>query len=371
MTSRARRVLAAAAIVCATACHDEPRPTRERVLAHIPDDVMLVIATDGATLAAPRTRAVLDVLRPRWPERLGCAIDAARVARHVAVGITRARSAVLVLELAEAPTCPALSRLPVEGEPSVWVATLGSAAPAAERAGSVLDAPRFARARPYLATAPLALALEVPGGAAIGTARPEPLEAWLALEMAPWFADAAEGHVRGFVERLGREPTTVQLARRLEVTRDGTQILARLAELPASEPRVTDAELVVALRTILSWAGRARPPAVSLSCPPLLSPIVRCTNGTRFEVSSLALLAPHVATVESTPVIRQGTIAGARLAVPLPRLGLRAGDVVLGVEGRALGHLRDLAEVLARGQGRIVLAIERDGAIAQLELIER
>jgi hypothetical protein len=380
MSSRARWSLAVAVTACVTACRGEaPRPARERVLSHIPDDVMLVVATDGPTLATPRAQAMLDVLRPRWPERLGCAIDAAKAARDVALGITRARAAVLVLELSDAPACAALSRLPAEGAPALWVATLGSAAPAEERARSVLASPRFARALPYLASAPLGLALEVPGGTAIGTARPEPLEAWLTLEMAPWFADAAERHVRAFVERLGREPATVQLARRLEVTRDETQILAQLSELPAAEPRATDAELAVALRTISSWfaswssswsTSGAGAQAGSFVCPPLLSPIVRCVNGTRFEVSSLALLVPHVASIASTPVIRQGGIAGAKLTVPVPRLGLRAGDIVLGVEGRMVRHLRDLADVLLRARGRVVIAIERDGELAQLELVE-
>src|SRR5688572_18930270 len=114
MTSRAGRSLVLVLAVLAawvTGCGGDARPARERVLARIPADVMAVVAASAPTLADPRLRAVVDVLRPRWPARLSCALDAVLAAEHAALGVTAARSGVLVLETRREPTCPALSRI--------------------------------------------------------------------------------------------------------------------------------------------------------------------------------------------------------------------------------------------------------------------
>ncbi|MDB4960750.1 MAG: hypothetical protein JWP01_749 [Myxococcales bacterium] len=82
--------------------HGDDRPARERLLARIAADSAVVITAAGPTLTQPRMRAVIDVLRPHGPARMGCAIDLA--ADHVALGVTEARSAVLVIESRRDPT---------------------------------------------------------------------------------------------------------------------------------------------------------------------------------------------------------------------------------------------------------------------------
>lgn len=368
MISRA----ALAFVVVAAACGgDDARAPRERVLARIPAGVMAVVAADGEALAHARTRAVIDVLRPRWPARLGCAIDAALAADHVALGVTPARAAVLVLETRAEVRCAALSRVATAGDRATWVATLGSAAPV-EASGprdpassAVLGDARFARARPYLLRAPVAVAIDVPGGSAIATATPEPAAAWLAIDMAPMFADAAERHVRGYVERLVGEPQAADLARGIEIQRTGAQIVARLDALPAT------ADLPAAVRVLLGWHGGPRPrgAGAAFTCPPLAAPIVRCTAGTRFEVSALAAAVAPLIAARTAPVIANGVVAGLRLEASIPTLGLRVGDVVVAAQGQPIATRAQLAEVLGGARGVAHLTISRDGASARLQLV--
>lgn len=353
MTSRATSAL----LLALAACGGEP-PPRERVLARIPGTSIAVVAASGPSLAHPRLRAVVDVLRPVWPSRLGCAIDAALGADHFALGITQARSAILVIETRAVVRCPALAKV----TDRIWVATLGDA----ERvATSVLDDPKFSRARPYLATAPIALAIDVPGGSAIGTATAAPLEAWLALDVHPLFADVVENRVRGFIEGLRRAPTTDAFASHIQVTRTGSQIIARLAAAP-------DADLAGATRAVLAAHARVAPAVRSRwLCPPIASPLIACESGNRLVVSALGAAVTPLIDTSLTPVVANGVVDGLRLSAPVPTLGLLAGDIVRAAQGRKLAHRIALAEVLRRAKETLWLTIVRDGTTFQLELEER
>lgn len=358
MSSRAASALALALAACAA----EP-PPRERVLARIPASSIAVLAAGGPSLAHPRLRAVVDVLRPAWPSRLGCAIDAALAADHVALGISQARSATLVIESRAKVRCPALAKL-ADG---LWVATLGEPESVTGARGqpSVLDDPKFARARAYLVSAPIALTIDVPGGSAIGTATAAPLEAWLALDVHPLFADVIENRVRGYLDGLRGDPATGPFASHVEVTRTGSQIVARLGG-------TIDADLAGATRAVLAAHARVTPVArASYLCPPIAPPLIACEPGNRLAVTALGPAVTPLIDASLAPVVANGSIDGLRLTAPVPALGLLTGDVVVAAQGRKVAHRIALAEILRRAHGSLALTIVRDGTTIQLGLHER
>lgn len=353
MTSRA-----ASALVLALAACGADRAPRERVLARTPATSFAVIAASSPSLAHPRLRAVVDVLRPVWPSRLGCAIDAALAADHVALGITLARSATLVIETRADVRCPALAKL---GD-GLWIATLGSAESSAT---SVLDDPKFARARPYLASAPIALAFDVPGGSAIGTAAVAPLEAWLALDVHPLFIDVIENRARSYLDGLRADPATAPFVSHIAITRTGSQIVARLGG-------DLDTDLARATRVILAAHARVVPAArASYLCPPIASPLIACEPGNRLVVSALGAAVTPLIDAPLAPVVANGVVDGLRLTAAVPALGLVIGDVIVAAQGRKVAHRVALAEILRRAHTTLTLTVVRDGTTFTLGLEER
>ncbi|MBL9017043.1 MAG: hypothetical protein JNL83_22850 [Myxococcales bacterium] len=356
MSSRALLVIAALA-----ACHGRPAPPRQRVLERIPADARVVVAADGAVLAAPRMRAVVDVLRPRWPARFGCVIDAALAGDHAALGIGAQGDLVVVIATRAAVTCPALSRL----ADSVWAATLGAARPAAPGAPSVLDDAAHARARPSLLQAPLAAEVLLPGARVIATAGIDPLEGWLAIDVPEEASALAEQKVRGVVDKLARTNATVALADRIAVSHDGPQVIARLAG-------PVEVDLASAVRAALAIleAPEDRPRA-ALVCPVLAPPIVACANGSRLTATSLSAALVPLAAARLTPIVVNERVASLRLEAPVPSLGLRAGDHVLAIDGRHVTSTAQLGELLAGARARAVITLQRDAEAASLEVIEQ
>jgi hypothetical protein len=334
-------------------------PPRERVLARIPATSMAVLAARGPSLTHPRLRAVIDVLRPAWPTRLGCAIDAALAADHVALGISRTRSATLVIETRAEVSCPALEKLATH----LWIATLGDPEP--NGGSSVLDEPRFARARPYLANAPLALALDVPGGSAIATATAAPLEAWLAVDVHPLFTDVIEQRVRAYVTGLAGARATAPFASHIAITRTGSQIVARL-------DGAVDADLAVATRSLIAAHGRVAPrPTARYVCPPIAPPLIACEAGNILAFTDLGPAVTPLIDAPLAPVVANGVVDGLRLTAPVPSLGLITGDLVVAAQGRKVAHRIGLVEILRRARGSLALTIVRDGTTIQLGLRER
>lgn len=355
MTSRGASALA----LVIAACGGGDPPPRERVLAQIPASSMAVLAASAPTLAHPRLRAVVDVLRPAWPSRLGCAIDAALAADHVALGITQARSATLVIETRAKVSCPALKKL----GGGLWIATLGDVG--APAGSSVLDDPKFARARPYLGRAPIALALDVPGGSAIATATAAPLEAWLALDVHPLFADVIEKRVRGYVDGLRGEPATAAFPGHIAITRTGSQIVARL-------DGAVDADLAVATRAMIAAHGKVAPRAQArYVCPPIAPPLIACEPGNLLAFTALGAAVTPLIDATIAPVVANGVVDGLRLTSPVPTLGLLTGDLVVAAQGRRVAHRIALAEILRHAKGSLALMIVRDGTTIQLGLHER
>jgi hypothetical protein len=337
MSSRAVWIL----LVAATSCRGEGPPARERVLARLPASATLVIAADGRTLTQPRMRAVIDVLRPSWPERLGCAIDAALTADHVALGVTAARSAVLVLETRTAVMCPALSKV----ADRTWVATIGDATTAS--GGSVLEDPRFARARTYLATAPLALMLELPGGRAIAAATVSPFDGWLALDVHPLFADVIDDRVRAYVARLADHPQTAPFGTAIRIQRSGSQIVARLE-------RPLDVDASLAVRTVIAWHAAPARHARPVVCPPVKAPVTAClvqTGRLRIQLASVTPILELLRDAPFSPVIENGMSEGLRLGAAIPLIGLEEGDVVIAIGSDRVTRASQVSALLRAREG--------------------
>jgi hypothetical protein len=351
-----RALLGVLAVV--TACHRTSPSPRERVLARLAADSELVLVADGSALATPESRAVLDVLRPQWPATLGCVIDAAQTGEQIAIGIAANEATTIVLSTHGAVRCPALSRVD-----DLWIATLGGGTPAT--GPSVLDAEAFARSRPYLVSAPIAISSVVPGGKLLATASPRPLEAWVALDALPDDARQVEQLVRGYVARLAGTASTAPFAANIRVTREGPQIVARL------EGHV-DADLAVAVRTVLGWKDAATVRDDAFVCPGVLTPpVVSCQGGRWFVVTALRTAVTAVIDAEVTPVVVNGSVTGLRLAAAVPSLGLVAGDVVVGADGRHVTGRSQLAEILRGTSVSTTLTVQRAGTATELRIVER
>ncbi len=341
------------------ACKAPAPPARERLLARIPADAPIVVAADGPALAAPRLRAVVDVLRPRWPARFGCVVDAALAGEHVALGMAAAGDVTVVIATPAKLACPPLSQI----EPGLWVATLGSGTPAT-RGTSVLDGGMHARARTYLTTAPIAASVVGPGTKLLATLAPDPLEGWLAIDTLETVSALAESRVRGVVDRMTRTEATAALGKALAVSHDAAQVVVRLGPPP-------DGDLALAVRTILAWyaepPGRAR---VAFTCPPLGPPIVGCANGTALTVTSIAAALAPLLVAETSAVVENERVSYVRLGRAVPSLGLERGDRLLAVDGRRITSAAQLAELAASARRAIAITIQRDAATATLELAE-
>lgn len=355
MSSRALLVIAALA-----ACHGRAAPPRQRVLERIPAEVSVVIAADGPVLAAPRARAVVELVRPRWPDRFGCVIEAALASDHVAVGATGSGDLVVVIATRAEVRCAALSKL---GD-GLWAATLGAAKPSAP-GSSVLDDPAHARARTYLLEAPFAVEVLRPGARLVATAAVDPLEGWLAIDVSEEASALAEQKVRGFVDKLARTSATAALADRIAVSHDGPQVIARLAG-------PVDVDLAAAVRAAIAvFETSSDRPRVSLVCPALAPPIVGCAGGSSLTATSLSAALAPLAAVRLTPIIENERVASLRLDAPVPSLGLRAGDRLLAIDGRRVTSAAQLGEQLTRARGKVAITLLRDAATEALEVTEQ
>jgi membrane-associated protease RseP (regulator of RpoE activity) len=257
-------------------------------------------------------------------------------------------------------------------EPGLWIATLG-AAPSA--GASVLGDPRFARARPYLESSPIA-------GAALGdvhflaAAQPDPLDAWVAIDV-PDGADALAQTITQQLARLSHEATTAPIAAQLHTSRPGaTQIVVHLTG-------PFDGDLATAVRTVLAWvdagssAAGADPGAATGAAGQVFTcaaptPGIACSDGTSYRVASLAAdLAPIVAIGHPSPIVINGSIAGLRLEAAVRQLGLEAGDVIVAMAGRLVGSRTMLTDWIAHARGETSVTVRRGATEAVLRFAER
>lgn len=347
-----------------------PTP-RERLLAELGGDAVTVVVGDARAIAHSRLRGVLEVLGAQWPATMSCVVAAAFAGQQAALTIDGAGNLTVVIASAARPECPALS----QRDAGLWIATIGAGPRAAS--GRLLDEPRFARARGYLLGEPIAGASIVTSGAGawhagvhsiVAAAQPDPLEAWIALDVAdPSAGDALATAVSALIGRMQGEPSTAPLAAKLRVSRAAPgQVVVQLTG-------PIDGELAAATRTLLAWSdARVRPAAARFTCPVLSDPNITCRDDTRFRVSSLArALAPLVADGRPMPLVSNGLIGGLRLDAAVATLGLVPGDVIVALAGRPVTSRAMLTELIERARGATTLTIRRANRDTQLELAER
>ncbi len=345
-----------------------PGALRRAVLVAIPAGVDAVAVADREAIGAARTRAVIDVLRTRWPTKLGCAIDRAFAADHAALGVTRAGAMLLVIaEIAprvpgERPApCDALATLAVANGIEIRAATFGQVDAARSTAPSVIDDPRFERALPYLAASPIAVVRASADGLVIATATPQPLEGWLAIDLprdaTAEHAAAVLGRMRHEVARLGSALASV-----VELEIHGSQVLARVPRARADS--LVEHDVAAVARAALAFAPPATP-AWRLECRD--EPwITSC--GEALGVQSLSHVLASVITARLTPIARAGEIAGLELAEPA--LGLRAGDRIVAVAGRRVEDRDGLVSLVKAQRRGFELSVERAGAIGRFAIVE-
>jgi len=350
--------------IAAAACHRGSHGPRDRVLAGLPADAVAVAIADGKALAHPRIRGALDALAARWPAGLGCLVDAAVASDAVGVTVDRASNITVLAALPRPPRCAALS----QREPGLWIATLG-AGPAST--APLVGDPRFARARPYLESSPIA-AVALGGVHVVAAAQPEPLDAWVALDV-PGGADAVAPAIAAVIARLEREPATAAFAARLHTTRPAPgQVVVHLTG-PLDD-------LAPVVRTALAWADAPEPRAPAappLGCPDPAAALVAgvtCVagNDTRYLVASLAdNLAPIITAGRPAPVVVNGSIAGLRLDAAVRDLGLEAGDVIVAMAGRLVTSRTMLADWIAHARGTTTVTVRRGSSETVLQFAER
>ena len=351
------RVLNATALA---ACSTRTPSERERALERIPASAQMILSADGSALATTAFRRVVDSLTPHVPPSLACVAEAAVTSEAIAVGVElHVGTTVVLVTRATAEHCPALSQVATH----IWTATIGAGAPVTERAKSMLAAPAWDRARPYLINEPLALAAELPQFRLVGVAQPEPVDAWLAVDAVD--SVGVERTIKAMIDRW-RTPSTIELSGKLVVQRKGTQVAVQADGLVVED-------LLTILTDTLRVAEEPTPaptPAATFACPAQTgNGVISCHDGTQYKVSSVETIVRELAAVASVPVIAGGDIVGIRLTSAPPRL-LQQGDVILGVNSHRITEASQLTTLAAHLGGKVSIAVRRAGVDAVLELGE-
>jgi hypothetical protein len=336
-------------VACATSTPTE----RERALAKVPSQAQLVAAADGSALAP--FRPVIDAARPFIPKQLDCVLDAALTSEAVAVAVAPSTGATIVIVTrAHVARCPALSRIGND----LFVATIGAGAVADKPESSPLGDPRWSRARRYLVSDPIALAIDRDGQRVLAVAQPKPLAGWMTIDAAQ--RQLIERGLRAWIDRQ-HNTALASFAGALVIKTRGSQLLVE-----ATKPRAEELALLVAdvLRTL-----DTTPAAVAeFVCPPAGNGVVRCA-GTQVVVTNLATTLRKLITVDTQPVVSAGDVIGIRLSEDAEVL-LRRGDVILGLDGHRITSATQLHDLARYATERAVLAIRRDGTDLAIELSE-
>jgi hypothetical protein len=291
------------------------------------------------------------------PRSLDCVLDAALTSEAVAVAVEpRVGTTIVIVTRAHVARCTALSRIASD----TFVATVGAGAVADARGASPLSDPRWSRAKKYLLEDPIAIAVQREGVRVLAVAQPKPIDAWLAIDAAD--VSVIELVVRGWIARQ-HSTALKSFASKLTVESRGSQVLVHGAKLDVDELALVATDLLRAL---------SAPPestTAAFACPPIGGDIVRCTDGTRLVVRSLAATLRKVVEVEALPVIAGGDVVGIRLTEDAEVL-LRRGDIILGLDGHRITSAAQLHELARYVHERTSLAVRRDGADIIIELTE-
>jgi hypothetical protein len=335
------------------ACSTRTPTARERALTELPSTAQLVAAADGAALASPTFRRLLDVARPHVPAKLGCVIDAAQTCEAIALAVDlNVGTTIVIITHAVVASCPALSRI---GDDR-YIATVGDGA-IADAAKSVAVDARWARARPYLVRDPVALAINDDRVRVIAVAQPEPVDAWLTIDSVD--IAAIERDARAMIARWQAASA------KLIVTRANNQLAVHTAKLGADE-------LVMIVTDLLKAADStaAAETAPVFTCPNPGHGITSCTeHGTRYQVTSIRDTLRALAVADAEPVIESGAVIGVQLTKDADVL-LTRGDIILGLDSQRITNQFQLRELARHVGDHAALAVRRGTSEVVIELRE-
>lgn len=327
-------------------CGGEAPSARARVLDKIPAGVTSLAVADARALVA--FRPLVDVMRADAPAGFDCVLDAALEGQQIAAGIGPGGDLTVALASRAPVKCPALSQV----EDGLYIATLGAGAPGA---GALAEQ---ARARPFLEDAPIAVVTKLGAMRVIGTAKPEPLAAWVSF-------DAADGAAATLFQsdlraRLANLPVVVD--------RMGSQVVVRLA--PARASTVDD--LAVLVRTARSRpSGNARVFACpAAATPPVLTCVAGENDHNKLDVYSLASVFDDLIGARKELVIANGRVEGIRFTTDLGTYGIASGDLLVAVDGMRLTALDQVAPALQKAKVHVSLLMSRSRRFGTLELVE-
>lgn len=327
------------------ACHRTPS-ARERALAEVPREADLIAAADGAALASPAFRKAIDEIRPRVPPSFGCVIDHVLAADTLVLARDPEGIAVIAIAAPSIP-CPALARI----APDLSLATIG--APGA--ASGAIDLARWQRARPFLLSAPIVLAVDGGDVHVIAGAQLDPAAAWLTIDASDArVSAAAEREAHAWLERLPES--------KLHVTRDGDQIRITL-------DGASDDELAALAEAGARLFDAAPSRTSALACPALDAVVQRCEIAGRhvaITVASIAAVQAVTASAAFEPVIENGEVIGVRATADSPLL--ERGDVVLAVDGQRVRSREELGQRVAGGRGRLGFDVRRGGTAVMIDV---
>ena len=307
-------------------------------------------------LASPNFRKVIDGTRGKLPSVLGCVIDAAQTGEAVAVAIDPKVGTTIVVITRAVANCDALSKLGGDR----YVATIGGGSLVTERKQSVLGDPRWAWARDYLLSNPVAIAAELPARRILAVAQPDPLDGWVAIDALE--ATIVDKELNELAARWRSEGWS-QLGTKLKTQRSGAQVIARL-----DNPQVDD---VIGLINELAHVDSppAKPPA--FDCPAAGDLIKSCDARThKLVVTSTKQMLESMTRADMEVVIDSGDIGGLRLVADAKQI-LHKGDIVLGLDSRRVGSQEQLDGMVAAIGKTAALAIRRDGVDLTVSISEQ
>ena len=349
-------------LTCSSRC-GHSSSERERALEQLPGATSFVAAADGAVLADPTFRRVIEVARSRVPAGFGCVIDAAMAGDAVAVSGDWTGVAVVIVTHGLVAKCPTLSRI----HPEVWAATIGAGSLASSPADSALVDRRWSRARDYLIGSPIAFAADLGRRHLIAAATADPVAAWVAIDEPGLGAGAGDLEVRvtGFMERwhaLAAWPA-------LHTRRSGDQIVITADPIGAADLSVMVADILAVISAVPARRGAG----FAADCPRLDRLILACgmtRNGTlQLTVRSVSELLREISEAPVEVVISNLDVVGLRLTGEAGRV-LRRGDVIVAIDARRVVSRSDLVTITKHARNHANLSVRRGGGEAVIELRE-
>jgi hypothetical protein len=341
-----------AILAIVAACHRDGPSPRERALSRLPGASQILVAADGAALADPAIRRVIDVARPRIPASFGCVVDAALSSQAAALSADRTGIAIAIVTHADVPRCPALSKV----APDVWVATVGEPGLPARGDVTALTAPEVKRARDYLLHAPIAFVGERGQARLVGTASPDPIGAWLAIDAPAPITIALDPAIGAVLARAG-------VLGKIDVRRTATQLV-----YTAKGMKGRDLEQLAHDVVALFDPAPTQPPE-RIACPPIEGDVLACSEGPRLQVRSVPAAVIRFITAPREVAVVNGDVVGMRLGANPPQF-LRKGDIVVAVDSRRVRSDAELAALIHKIRARATLIVRRGTEDNVIELEE-